>query len=135
MEYDRFKECTFKPQINSISDFEERQKAYKGNLNEQVKGMDQFLKKKEYEKKLVQDKQVREQEVFDFASKYDRKKTREKTTVPLPFKLSKAPNKFKEKYLKPELKPEVKRNLTNEGKKLETIKQYLENQGEDKYVY
>lgn len=56
--------------------------------------------------------------MFDYAGKYDKKKSsRGKRTVPKPFNLSKAPNKFKEKYLKPELKATKKRFLTNEGEK------------------
>lgn len=81
--------------------------------------MEQFLRKKQHEKKLKEEKKKREVDVFDFAGKYDRKKSqRSKRTVPKPFNLSKAPNKFKEKYLKPELKStKKKRFLTNEGRK------------------
>jgi superoxide dismutase len=105
MEYERFKECTFKPVLNNQTDFEDRQQMYESNVNTQVKGMEQFLRKKQYEKKLKEEKKKREADVFDFAGKYDRKKSqRGKRTVPQPFNLSKAPNKFKEKYMRPELK-------------------------------
>jgi hypothetical protein len=127
MEYERFKECTFKPQTNPTISQEERHSMYESSVNSQVKGMESFLRKKKYEKKLLEEKKQREREVFDFAGKYDKKKSsRGKRTVPQPFNLSKAPTKFKEKYLKPELKDTKKRFLTREGKKAHEIKQYLE---------
>lgn len=36
--------------------------------------MEQFLRKKEYEKKIIKDKELREKEVFGFAEKYDKNK-------------------------------------------------------------
>ena len=36
-----------------------------------MKGMDAFIRKKEYERKLKIEKARREKEVFDYAEKYD----------------------------------------------------------------
>jgi len=52
------------------------------------------MRKKEYEKKILKDKETREKEVFGFAEKYDKTKGRQKKTIPEPFNLSRAPKKF-----------------------------------------
>lgn len=65
-------------------------------MSEQVRGMESFMRKKEYEKKIQKDKELREKEVFGFAEKYDKTKSRHKKTVPEPFNLSRPHPKFNE---------------------------------------
>lgn len=94
MEYEKFKECSFRPKTVTATTEEDRQKVYEGSVSEQVRGMEQFMRKKEYEKKILKDKETREKEVFGFAEKYDKTKGRQKKTIPEPFNLSRAPKKF-----------------------------------------
>jgi len=96
MEYERLKECSFRPKTVTVTTEEERQKIYEASASEQVRGMESFLRKKEYEKKIQKDKELREKEVFGFAEKYDRTKSRHKKTVPEPFNLSRPYQKFSE---------------------------------------
>ena len=89
-EYNKLKECTFAPNTKKKISDRSRIKLYDRAVEDTVRGMEAVHRKRDkvLQKKL--EKERREKEVFDFASKYDKNRRRHDShTIPEPFKLSK----------------------------------------------
>lgn len=130
-EYNRLKECTFVPNTCKTYTEEERLRMYNMDLGDKVRGIEQVHRKRDQILKKKMDKEKREKEVFDFASKYD--KRGKSVTKPKPFNLSKAPRKFSQRKKKRELLEKTDEKLskrapsTLESKKKKVIKKFLDN--------
>jgi len=83
-EYEKLKECTFKPKVNK----EINEEVLKPKLAEAVPGLERFMQMRDLHKKKLQEKKQREEEVFGIEKRYKASK-HEGFTVPQPFHLSK----------------------------------------------
>lgn len=83
-EFRQMSECTFKPRTNVTikSDISPK-------LDMIVKGIDGVKRRRVLIEKRKKEKEDREKEVFDLASKYDSNPAHQSYTVPVPFNLSK----------------------------------------------
>ena len=126
-EFEQLKECTFKPDTSMAK--KSLHLVPLGSVDTMVRGMENVYRNKDMQEKKKRDQLLREKEVFDFASRYDERKRQHEThTVPVPFKLSKRPRKYRENVVKeaPQRPPSGKKKISKEKRIKENVRKFLE---------